>query len=239
MSRAFMSTVLKGATGRKRPPSAGQDHVVLLHGLGRTRASMRLLEWALTQAGYHVVNQGYPSRRFRVEELAAQTLPRALHACRDGAEVHFVTHSMGAALLRQWASENSIPHAGRAVLLGPPGAGSEIVDRFGDWRLFGLLNGPAGTQLGTGPDHLPAKLPPEIPLKVGVIAGSRSLNPLMSALIEGPNDGKVSVRSAFATPASDRLVLPVSHTWMMMNQAVVEAVIRFLASGSFAEPPQA
>ncbi len=212
---------------------------MLLHGSGRTRASMRILEWSLTRAGYHVVNQGYPSRRSSVQELAAQTIPRALRACQDAAKVHFVTHSMGAILLRQWATNHSLPCAGRAVLLGPPSGGSDIVDRFGGWRLFGLLNGPAGTQLGTGPDTLPAKLPAAFPMEVGVIAGSKSLNPLMSTLIAGPNDGKVSARSAFATPARDRLVLPVSHTWMMMNPTVLAAVTRFLASGSFAEPQQA
>lgn len=237
VNRTYISMVLAGMTGRAKAPASaakGRQAVVLLHGLGRTAASMRILEWALQREGYRVVNQGYPSRKACVEDLADETLPRALSACDGASKVHFVTHSMGAMLLRCWAGNNSLPPAGRAVLLGPPNGGSEIVDRFGRWKLFALMNGPAGPQLGTAPDALPSRLGAVLRLEVGIIAGDRPLNPMMSALIGEPNDGKVSVRSAFSVPSADRLVLPVSHTWMMMNPVVVDATIRFLAEGRFA-----
>jgi triacylglycerol lipase len=43
---------------------------VLLHGLARTDFSLILMEEALEAEGYRVVNQGYPSTRASIAELA-------------------------------------------------------------------------------------------------------------------------------------------------------------------------
>jgi hypothetical protein len=45
--------------------------VVLVHGMGRTRASMASLSESLEEAGYETVNFGYPSRRLTVAESGA------------------------------------------------------------------------------------------------------------------------------------------------------------------------
>ncbi len=214
-------------------PEGDEEAVILLHGLGRTSASMRIMQWALEHHGYRVVNPSYPSRKARIDELADLVIPDAISACADARHIHFVTHSMGGILLRHWLARNPLPQPGRAVLLGPPNGGSEIVDRFGAWRLFEAINGPAGKQLGTDPDSMPHALSSATGLQVGVIAGSRSWNPIYSAAIDGPNDGKVSVASAFDIEARDKLVLPVSHTWMMMDPRVITATMRFLDVGRF------
>jgi triacylglycerol lipase len=78
--------------------------VVLLHGLARTDFSLILMEEALEAEGYRVVNQGYPSTRASIAELAPATILPAMARC--GAErVHFVTHSMGGILVRLLAGE--------------------------------------------------------------------------------------------------------------------------------------
>ena len=53
-------------------PARGSERVVLLHGLGRTRASMAPLAWALARAGYDVANASYPSTLHTIEDLAAR-----------------------------------------------------------------------------------------------------------------------------------------------------------------------
>ncbi len=207
--------------------------VVLLHGLARTPSSMRDLASALEARGYRVCNLDYPSREYGIEDLASRYVAPAVRECARGAErVDFVTHSLGGIVVRQLAADNLVPHIGRVVMLGPPNHGSRIVDVLGKWALFQMINGPAGAELGTSPSSIPNRQGPP-PFELGVIAGDRSINWVLSLMLRGANDGKVTVDSARLSGMKDFLVVHSSHPFLPSNHIVISQTVRFLDQGTF------
>ena len=164
-------------------------------------------------------------------------IPDGLDACHSKSSVgriHFVTHSLGGILLRQYLSRHEIPELGRVVMLGPPNQGSVAVDELRDVPGFDWLNGPAGLQLGKGEDSVPLKLGPAT-FELGIIAGNRTIDPITSSVLENPDDGRVSVEDAKLDGMADFVVVEHSHAFMMRMRRPIDLTIRFLNSGSFAD----
>ncbi len=212
--------------------------VVLLHGMGRTKVSMLRLASALESDGYRVANLSYPSRRVPVETLAADWLPRRLreHDVVAAPRVHFVTHSLGGILVRLWlrdALENLA--VGRVVMLAPPNSGSELTDALHAFPPYRWVTGVNGRRLGTNADALPATLGPwpAASVELGVIAGDRSLNPLLAAWLPGPNDGKVTVAATHLAGERAHVVVHHSHTWLGWRRDTIAQTRAFLREGRF------
>lgn len=207
--------------------------IVLVHGLGRTPRSLWLVALFARQRGYHVIAWGYPSRRGTIDDHAA-ALDRQLTATLRAlpGRVHFVTHSLGALLVRAYLGTVALPALGRVVMLAPPNQGSEVADRLrGSWA-FRWMTGPVGQELGTGVDGAAARLP-TLAAEVGVIAGDRCVNPLFGRWIGGPNDGKVAVARTRLPGMRDHIVVRAGHTLLPWRPRVIQQVFAFLERGQF------
>jgi len=216
-------------------PASAQDKdiVVLLHGLGRTTKSMEYMYYRLAVAGYRVFNISYPSRKEKIETLV-EYLSQELQECclNKSPRLHFVTHSLGGILVRGYLAHNRPENLGRVVMLSPPNKGSDVVDFFEEYSLFAYFFGPAAAELGTGYDSFPNQLGPA-DFEVGIITGNRTIDPISSWIIDGDDDGKVSIEQAKLEGMADFLVFEVSHAYIMQKPEVVDEIIFFLQNGRF------
>ena len=220
--------------------ASASECVVLLHGLARTSTSLNKMQDALEEDGYRTANIDYPSREHEIAELASIAVEEGLASCRSGEDaekIHFVTHSLGGILVRQYLSTQSIDELGRVVMLGPPNQGSNAVDDLDGMPGFDWLNGPAGRQLGKGEDSVPLALGP-VDFELGVIAGNRTIDPVTSAVLDNPDDGKVSVEDTKIDGMDDFVIVEHSHAFMMRMQGPIELTRTFLRTGSFSEPAE-
>ncbi|RZT97998.1 esterase/lipase family protein [Rivibacter subsaxonicus] len=241
---AGLALTLSAAQTAAQPPSAAaapvaeasRACVVLLHGLGRTFRSMDRIADATRGAGYATVNVDYASRSYPIEKLAAEAVPRGVAQCRalSAAPINFVTHSMGGLVLRYYLKHNPLPELGRVVMMGPPNQGSEIADLLREQTAYQRINGPAGQQIGTGPDGIPARLGP-VAFPVGILTGNDRtyIDELLSGFIPGPNDGKVSVERAKVDGMTDFMVLPATHTFIVNDPVAIDQTLYFLSNERF------
>lgn len=215
-------------------PALASDCVVLLHGMGRTKLSMWKADSYLKQHGYSTVNVDYPSTKEAIEKLARKYIPPAIAQCKrlKTEKIHFLTHSLGGIIIRQFLQDNELPLGSRVVMLSPPSKGSELADTLKEFFLYELMTGPAGQQLGTSKNDLPNKLRP-VNVQVGIITGNQTIEPWFSGLISGEDDGKVSVERAKLKEAVDFIVVAQNHTFIMMSKKVIEQADYFFQNGKF------
>jgi len=221
------------STENKTMPDASEC-VILLHGLGRFKQSMRRLEEHLKSLGYTTINLAYPSTTKSIETIAETHLARTVQGCeaQGAVKIHFVGHSLGGLVVRQYLQRHSMPAGSRLVMLSPPNQGSELVDLLMKVPLYRWITGPAGQEIGRGPESVVNRLKP-VGIDVGVIAGNLSINLLFSAFMDGPDDGMVSVKSTMLPEMRDFIIVPNTHTFIMRDPLVMRQVAHFLKHGRF------
>lgn len=215
---------------------AKDEHVIILHGMGRSYRAMKKIEENLLKNGYHVTNLNYPSTKKTIEKIASEDLHKAVTDClsKKASAIHVVTHSLGGIVLRQYLQKNKLPDGSRAVMLAPPNSGSEIPDFLKENMnlLYKRIMGPPGQALGTDPSSKPNTLSP-VQLEIGIIAGNKDSLPIFSSLFDKPNDGKVSVESTKLEEMTDFIVVPCGHTFIMNDDSVNKQILHFLKNGFF------
>jgi pimeloyl-ACP methyl ester carboxylesterase len=206
-----------------------QTAVVFVHGLWLTGVESTLLRRRLAaELGCATHAFHYPSVTASMSDILARLgeFIAQLHADT----LHFVGHSLGGiVVLRYLESQLDIP-PGRAVLLGSPLAGSRAAQGLARWPI-------GATMLGR---NIEAEvLNPQLRhwdgrRDVGVIAGDLSLG--LGRLVgdlSGPNDGTVSVAETELPGATDHIVLPISHSGMLLSADVAHQAAHFLSHGRF------
>jgi hypothetical protein len=194
---------------------------------------MAALRLHIERLGYPTWSQSYPSRRAKIQDLAAEVAGR-IREDVGNAPVVGVTHSMGGILVRYM--RELLPWRG-VVMLAPPNRGSLVAAEMARRRLYRWYLGPAGRDLAEG-EAFPA--PPE---PFAVIAGTRgaTFGNLPSWFIAGmrliprgaPHDGTVLVSETRLDGMVAFAEVDASHTFLMNHPDARALVARFLAENRF------
>jgi pimeloyl-ACP methyl ester carboxylesterase len=211
--------------------------VVLVHGLGRSRASMSKLAEALEAQGWAVLDMGYPSTRRSLQEHAAQLGGLLDHLAADGAsQVDFVTHSLGGIVVRSALARNDRWREqlkmGRLAMLAPPSQGSSFAQALKDFVPFRMVMGEVGPQLAV--DEAGAVPAPDC--RFGVVAAQRGDGGGWNPMLKGADDGVVTVEETKLEGMEDFLLVRGTHTFVMDKPKVVAAVLQYLETGDFGDP---
>lgn len=225
------------ASGRV-PPVAGET-VLLLHGLGEGRDSMRPLAEHLRQSlDAAVLTFGYASVKADID-AHGRALAAVVAGLPAAKRISFVGHSLGNLVVRRWmaiAAPGDLARVHRMVMLGPPNQGSDLA------RMASRIWGVAETAEGAARDLVvewqrvaPGLAVPECPF--GIVAGGKGDDDGYSPLLAGDDDAVVRVAETRLPGATGFLVLPVHHAAMMRDASVQRATREFLATGRFPAAP--
>lgn len=198
------------------------ETVVLVHGVWMTGLGMSLLHHRLKLCGFKPVQFSYPTVRCSLKDNAKklQRFIRQLEKSSGTNTVHFVAHSMGGLLLRQFFNDYPDQPPGRVVTLGTPHQGSHVARRMGCNPFGKVLLGKSYLH-GLRGDVPPWKTEREI----AVFAGRTSVG--VGRLIRSlprPNDGTVAVAETYLEGMGQHQVFPTTHMGLLFSDEVAQAV---------------
>lgn len=192
---------------------------------------MTPLQSFFTQRGYHVCTPRLPTR-FRSLDTCTTMLEKAISDSLTSFErIHFVGHSFGGLIIRQYLSRNRVPNLGRCVLIATPSGGTDLAG-FADRYLKPLvwLCKPYKSLRPGGPDIPPPLNEP--PPEIGIIAGE-SDRLFLGRFIGGKNDGRIPVDSVMFEGMTDFIVLPYHHNEIHHRRETALHALRFIKTGRF------
>jgi hypothetical protein len=169
-----------------------------------------------------------------IQDIAESYLPPAIEECKKGGaeQIHFVSHSMGAIVVRQYLQNNHLPLGSKVVMLSPPNQGSELSEKFGDAGWYKLIVGPSGVSLSKKEGGIISTLK-AVKEPVGIIAAYRDWSLWPNSWLPEPNDGTVSVESMKLAEMDDFVLLNSGHAMMRFNNNAQQQIRYFLSRGEF------
>ena len=203
------------------------ETVVVVHGLWLHGVVMAVMARRIARCGFDVRTYSYPTVRLTLTENT-ERLARFVAALER--RVHFVGHSMGGLVALEAARR--VPRAvrGRVVMIGPPSADCFAARALERWPGGGVILGRSICEWMTATRAAPLE-----DCEIGVIAGTggMGMGRLVARGLPKPHDGVVTLLETRVPGMRDHLVLPVSHTAMIVSRSVVHQTCAFLERGQF------
>jgi pimeloyl-ACP methyl ester carboxylesterase len=207
--------------------------VVYVHGLWLTGHEGFLLQRRMEQShGFHWKHFPYASTLLKMDEMAD-----ALHAFIAGlghpTTLHLIGHSLGGLVIMRCLERHALDVPGRVVFLGTPSLSSKAAREFARFPFGPMMLGEAAIAELINKHEREWRYPER---ELGIIAGDQSMG--LARLVvdfDEPNDGAVAVSETRLPGAKQHLILPVTHTGMLLSPQVAQEAGQFLATGHFGQ----
>ncbi len=205
-------------------------HIVLLHGLARSKHDMFLMAPRLRKLlpGSHIHTFDYHSRRLTIAG-AAEQLRAFVDRITTHEPVSFVGHSLGGIVAR-WldASGGCAAPMHRLVTLGSPHYGATIAKVLSPYSLPRRIYGDVLHELG----HLQLQEQPR-QLEIACVVGGTNRWFGFLPIFGEDNDGVVTAREAHLKTCVTHRHVPIYHTFFPYSRRAADLAAAFLATGSF------
>ena len=195
--------------------------VFLVHGMGRSPASLALLGWRLARAGIRTSQFAYRVTQHDLAQIAAR-FSAHVRATATGPYA-VVGHSLGNVIARM--ASPSLPRGlAGLVMLAPPNQSPRLARRFHRSPVYDALFRDAGQRIADPAFY--AELPvPKVPTLI--FAGS--LGPRARWLpFDGALSDSVVAVDETHLPDADHRIVPALHTFIMNDATVTRAIVDFL-----------
>lgn len=221
--RALLAAVLLAPAGAEAPPP--RETVVLLHGMGRTRASMAILAQRFRGAGYETANFPYSQKGPTLDQLS-DSLRAFVEAEVKTPRYHLIGHSLGNIIIRNAFRKGFRPGLGRIVMLAPPNRPARAAKLLKENPIFVWATGDSGQRLSADEFYKDLPVPP---VEFAVIAGDKG----QSLTFKEPNDGLVEVEGTRLEGMAAFAIVHHAHTFLMNAGDTFALAKGFLETGRF------
>ena len=236
-TRQQCNAALSEILGDQTEQPQNKEYVVLLHGLMRSHQSMRSMQKVLQESDCGTVLRfSYASTRNTIGDHAA-ALNEVLTGLPKDARISFVAHSMGNIVVRHLLAdlkqtddpEGLLQRFRCMVMLGPPNQGAAIARSLARTKVFGIVAGKSGLELGPNWQQLVGDLAiPDFPF--AVVAGDLSQKNIRNPILAEQSDFVVQVDETHLEGQESFVTVPVVHSTLMKNPQVQKIVVDFLKS---------
>jgi len=202
-----------------------KETVILVHGMGRTTASMLILKKRFHDAGYKTASFPYSQSSRSLNEISAGFIDFVRKNVKT-VRYHLIGHSLGNVIIREAFKKGYPPGLGRIVMLAPPNRPALLAQKLKGNLLFGWITGDSGQKLSEADFYRDLPVPE---VEFGVIAGDKG----QRLTFDEPNDGLVAVQTTRLEGMSDFVIVHHTHTFIMNCKDTFEHSLNFLRHGSF------
>lgn len=210
-------------------PKFESDHLVLLiHGLGRHAGIMDKPKKSLRKAGYAAHSLNYATLFEGVDEHA-EHFTYLLENLKDVKKISFVTHSLGGIVAREILSRSldwNGATADKLIMMGTPNKGAQIAEFLNRIKAYQFISGQSGQDVRPT-QKLKNMTEPSIPTLI--IAGGLGNDIGFNPLLEGDNDGIVTVAETRLDAPHEFKLVKMIHATIMDHKGSIKAMLDFLS----------